>query len=48
MAPHILNLNTSGGEWSASHSGCFIFKERAMGTHWIGWVGPRAILDAVV
>jgi hypothetical protein len=24
-------------------------RERARGTHWIGgWVGPRAILDAVV
>jgi hypothetical protein len=24
-------------------------KERAPGTHWIGgWVGPRAVLDAVV
>jgi len=24
-------------------------RERALGTHWIGgWVGPRAVLDAVV
>jgi len=38
-----------GDEWSASHPGRFTSKERAPGTHWIGgWVGPRAILDAVV
>jgi hypothetical protein len=38
-----------GGEWSASWSGCFTPRERAPGTHWIrGWVGPRAVLDAVV
>jgi hypothetical protein len=38
-----------GGEWSASRPGCFTPKGRAPGTHWIGgWVGPRAILDAVV
>jgi hypothetical protein len=38
-----------GGEWSASRPDRFIPKERAPGTHWIGgWVGPRAILDAVV
>jgi hypothetical protein len=29
--------------------GRFTPRERAPGTHWIGgWVGPRAILDAVV
>jgi len=37
------------GVWSASHPGCFTFRERAPGTHWIGgWVGPRIILNAVV
>jgi hypothetical protein len=38
-----------GGEWSASRPGRFTPRERAPGTHWIGgWVGPRAVLDAVV
>jgi hypothetical protein len=38
-----------GGKWSASRPGRFTPKEKAPGTHWIGgWVGPRAILDAVV
>jgi hypothetical protein len=38
-----------GGEWSASRLGRFTPGERATGTHWIGgWVGPRAVLDAVV
>jgi hypothetical protein len=38
-----------GGEWSASRPGRFIPRETAPGTHWNGgWVGPRAILDAVV
>jgi hypothetical protein len=38
-----------GGEWSASRPGHFNPRERAPGTHWIGgWVGPRAVLDAVV
>jgi hypothetical protein len=37
-----------GGKWSASHSGHFITGERVLCTHWIGWVGPRAGLDAVV
>jgi hypothetical protein len=37
------------GEWSTSRRGRFTHRERASGTHWIrGWVGPRAILDAVV
>jgi hypothetical protein len=37
------------GEWSASRRGCFTPRERAPGTHCIrGWVGPRAVLDAVV
>jgi hypothetical protein len=38
-----------GGEWSASSPGRFTPRERGPGTHWIGgWVGPRAILDAVM
>jgi hypothetical protein len=47
-----LNFLTSaldGGEWSASRPGRFAPREKAPGTHWIGgWVGPRAVLDAVV
>jgi hypothetical protein len=34
------------GEWSASCPGRFASEERATGTHWIGWVGPRAGLEA--
>jgi hypothetical protein len=38
-----------GGEWSALRRGRFTPRETALGTHWIGdWVGPRAVLDAVV
>jgi hypothetical protein len=38
-----------GGEWSDSCIGRFTPRERAPGIHWIGgWVGPRAVLDAVV
>jgi len=38
-----------GGEWSASRSGRFTQRVRAPGIHWIGgWVGPRAVLDAMV
>jgi hypothetical protein len=38
-----------GGEWSASRSGRFTPRERALGTHWIGgWMDPRTGLDAVV
>jgi hypothetical protein len=38
-----------GCECLASCSGRFTTTERAPGTHWIGgWVGPRAVLDAVV
>jgi hypothetical protein len=36
-------------EWSASCPSRFTPRERAPGTHWIGgWVGSRAVLDAVV
>jgi hypothetical protein len=46
---HSVTLALDGGEWSASRPGRFTPKERASGTHWIGgWVGPRAVLDAVV
>jgi len=31
-----------GCEWSASRPGRFTVRERAPGTHLIGWVGPRA------
>jgi hypothetical protein len=37
-----------GGEWSALRPGRFTPRERAPGTRWIGWVGPTAVLDAVV
>jgi hypothetical protein len=44
-----LYLLLDGGEWSASRPGRFTPRERARGTHWIGgWVGPRAVLDAVI
>jgi hypothetical protein len=48
---HSLTSALDGGEWSALRRGCFTPspRERAPGAHWIGgWVGPRAILDAVV
>jgi hypothetical protein len=46
---HSLTSALDGGEWSALRPGRFISRERAPNTHWIGgWVGPRAVLDAVV
>jgi hypothetical protein len=46
---HSLTSALDGGEWSASRSGRFTPRERAPGTHFIGgWVGPKAVLDAVV
>jgi hypothetical protein len=43
------DLGTRWNEWSASHPGHFTPREGGPGTHWIGgWVGPRAVLDAVV
>jgi hypothetical protein len=46
---HSLTSPLDGGEWSASGPGRFTSKGRAPGTHWIGgWVGSRAVLDAVV
>jgi hypothetical protein len=36
----------AGGEWSASHPGCFTPGERAPSTHWIGGrMNSRAGLD---
>jgi hypothetical protein len=46
---HSLTSALDRCEWSASRPGRFIPRDRAPGIHWIGgWVGPRAILDAVV
>jgi hypothetical protein len=46
---HPLTSALDGGEWSASRPGRFTSRERAPDTHWVGgWVGPGAVLDAVV
>jgi hypothetical protein len=46
---HSLNSVLDGGEWSASRPGRVIPRGRAPVTHLIGgWVGPRAVLEAVV
>jgi hypothetical protein len=46
---HSLTSALDGGAWWASRPGRFTPTEITSGTHWIGgWVGPRAILDAVV
>jgi hypothetical protein len=46
---HSLTSALDGGEWSASRPSRFTPRKTVPGTHWIGgWVGPRAILDAVV
>jgi hypothetical protein len=46
---HSLTSALDGGELSASRPGRFTRRERDPGTHWIvGWVGPRAVLGAVV
>jgi hypothetical protein len=42
-----LTLALAGGEWSASRPCRFTPGEIAPGTHWIGWVSPRAALDDV-
>jgi hypothetical protein len=35
-------------EWSASRTGRFTHRERALGIHWKGsWVGPRTKFDDV-
>jgi len=37
-----------GGEWSVSRRRLFARRERAHGSHWVvGWMGPKAGLDAV-
>jgi hypothetical protein len=41
-----LAMALDANEWSASHPDCFTLG-KAPGTHWIGWMGPRAGLDAV-
>jgi hypothetical protein len=49
IAPCISSSSLDGGEWSASRSGRFTFREGAPGTHWIGGlVGPSAGLESVV
>jgi hypothetical protein len=50
IAPRILTSSAlDGGGWSDSRPGRFTPRERAPGIHWIrGWVGHRAVLDAVV
>jgi hypothetical protein len=46
---HSLTSALDGYEWSGYRPGRFTPTERDPGTHWIGgWVGPRAVLDAVV
>jgi hypothetical protein len=46
---HSLTSALDGSEWSASRPSRFTPRERAPGTHRIGgWVGSRAIQDAVV
>jgi hypothetical protein len=46
---HSLTSALEGDEWSASRTGRFTLMERIPGTHWVGgWVGPIAVLDAVV
>jgi hypothetical protein len=46
---HSLTPALDGGEWSASLPGHFTPREKGPSTLWIGgWVGPGAVLDAVV
>jgi hypothetical protein len=46
---HSLNSALDGSVWSASRPSRFTPREKAPGFHWTeSWVGPRAILDAVV
>jgi hypothetical protein len=46
---HSLTSALDGDERTASRLGCFTPRERSPGTHQIGgWVGPRAVLDAMV
>jgi hypothetical protein len=46
---HSLTSTLDIDEWSASRPDRFTPRERSPGTHWIGgWMGPRAVLVAVV
>jgi hypothetical protein len=46
---HSLTSALDRGEWLASRTGRSTPRERTPGTNWIrGWVGPRAVLDAVL
>jgi hypothetical protein len=46
---HSLTSTLEGVEWPASRPSRFTPRERSPRTPWIGgWVGPRAVLDAVV
>jgi hypothetical protein len=46
---HSVTSALDGGEWLTSRPYRFTPRERAPGTHYVGgWVGPRAVLDAVV
>jgi hypothetical protein len=46
---HSLTLTLDGDEWSDSRPSRFTPTERTSGSNWIGgWVGSRAVLDAVV
>jgi hypothetical protein len=46
--PRLLDLGTSGGEWSASHAQQLYHRGRSLRYPWIGdWVGPRTDLDDV-
>jgi hypothetical protein len=46
---HSLTSVLDEGEWSASRPGRFTPREIVPDTHWIGgWVGPRAVLNAVM
>jgi hypothetical protein len=46
---HSLTSALGGSEWSASRPSRFTPRKRDPGTHWIGgWLGLRAVLDAVV
>jgi hypothetical protein len=43
--PRFLASALVGDEWSTSRPDRFTPGERALGTHWIGWVGSTAGLD---
>jgi hypothetical protein len=49
VSTYSLTSALDGGEWSASRPARFNHREKAPGIYWIGgWVGPRAVLDAVM